>query len=205
MFRDLIISCVGHSVMIISLLFVSTFGEKPKVRSFDVYRVKTVSSQSISNLLQRAQAVDERKSKVPQIQTKSQVLPQQHRKKSQTVKRSSTSPSKPGTSKSGNTVPKGMRVDTQFDFPEYLFDIRDKIERNWRPPSSNEQFKTVVFFRIRKDGKITRAFVEKSSGNMVFDLGCQRAVTGTDPFPPLPKEYQNDNLGVHLEFIFTND
>jgi protein TonB len=56
----------------------------------------------------------------------------------------------------------------------------------------------VVVFRIHQDGSITDLRVEQSSGFSAFDLAAMRAVSNAAPFPPLPRAYRHDSLGVNL-------
>jgi len=202
MFRDLIISSVGHTVVLGSLLYASTFGEKQTIQRFDIYRVKTVTPQSISELLKNTGDIGKPKPEIPQIQIKTQPLPKEHRKESQIVKRSSVSDNNTTISKSKKSGLSGIKTDTEFDFPEYLLELRARIEQNWRSPTVKETLVTRIFFRIRKDGKILRAFVEKPTGNISFDASALQAVLACDPFSALPDEFNNDNLGVHFDFIY---
>ena len=203
MFRDIIVSSISHIIVIGSLLYASTFGEKPEIQQYEYYRVKTVTPQSISELLKKIGAVGKPKPGIPQIKSKTKTLPQQHRKKSQTVKRSKTN-TIVNNKKSITDGFKGIKTDIEFDFPEYLLELRNRIEENWRPPTSRETLSTEVFFRIGRDGKILRVFVEKPTKNINFDATALKAVVSCDPFSPLPDEFKNDNLGVHFEFIYEN-
>jgi len=205
MFRDLIISFISHTIVFGSLLYASTFGENLPIQHFNIYRVKTVTPQSISELLKKTGAIGKPKPEIPQIQTKTKTLPKEHRKESQTVKRSSIKDNDTTISKSKNSGLKGIKTDTEFDFPEYLFELRVRIEQNWRPSTANETFATRIFFRIGKNGKILRAFVEKPTGNINFDASALQAVLACDPFSPLPDKFNNDNLGVHFDFIYEID
>jgi TonB family protein len=40
--------------------------------------------------------------------------------------------------------------------------------------------------------------VAQSSGYNSFDLAALRAVQNASPFPPLPRAYRQDSLGVNL-------
>ncbi len=205
MFRDLIISFISHTIVFGSLLYASTFGENPPIQHFDIYRVKTVTPQSISELLKKTGAIGKPNPEIPQIQIKTQPLPKEHRKESQTVKRSSVNENNTTISKSKESGLSGIKTDTEFEFPEYLLELRNRIEQNWHPSTANETFATRIFFRIGKNGKILRAFVEKPTGNINFDASALKAVLACDPFSPLPDEFNNDNLGVHFDFIYEID
>jgi TonB family protein len=205
MLRDIVISCVGHLVVIGSVVFASSFVERPTLNNLDVYRVKTVSPESISELLQKQASVDRPRRTVPQVKTEKPQLPTQHRKKSQTVKRSKPAQSTTvGKTKKSNEIP-GIKTDIEFDFPEYLLELRDLIEQKWKVPFVRESLATRVFFRIGRDGTITRVYVEAPTGNITFDSSALQAVIECDPFPRLPEAFENDQLGVHFDFIYENN
>jgi TonB family protein len=58
--------------------------------------------------------------------------------------------------------------------------------------------KAVISFTISRDGSMSELRVEQSSGYNSFDLAALRAVQNAAPFPPLPRAYKHDDLGVHL-------
>ena len=169
MFRDLFVSFTSHVVILGSLLYISTFGEKSVIQNMNMYRVRTVTPQSISELIKKTGAVNKQTPKIPQIKTKKEVLPQKHRKKSQTVKRSSQKSTTVKKSKSedkGSNF-RGIKTDSKVDM-KYLVELQERIEQNWRVPNINETIKTTVYFKIAKDGKILRVFVEKTNGKHKF-------------------------------------
>jgi len=88
-----------------------------------------------------------------------------------------------------------------FCCPEYLSIMTTSIRRNW---DSNQSVSgvTMVKFTIRKDGSIEDVSVERPSGYTVLDMAAQRAVGVTRRLPPLPAEYTNDRLTVHLRFEY---
>ena len=206
MFRDIIFSSVGHTVVFVMLAVASLFNRKPEIESFDVYQVKTVTPQSIAELIQKNERVDKPVPKIPQIQTKTKALPTTHRKEAQTVKRatpkSNTMAATKTTSKTSGL--EGLKVDSEVDI-EYLLELRSRIEQNWRPPSSSKSLATRVYFKIGSDGKIQRVYIEKPTGNINFDSSAYDAVRLSDPFSPLPDDFENDNLGVHFDFIYEID
>ena len=206
MIRDLIASFVGHAVVLVSLFVTSIFGEKPIIQHLDVYRVKTITPQSISELLKKVENIDKPKPNIPQIQTKTKTLPQEHRKESQTVKRSLPKDSNTSVSNSESKTSglKGLQVDSEIDV-KYLLELRDRIEQNWRPPNVSESLVVTVYFKIGRNGKVSRVFVEKPTGNITYDASSFKAVSASDPFSPLPDDFENDNLGVHFDFIYEID
>ena len=93
---------------------------------------------------------------------------------------------------------------SNFPYTYYVLIIRDKVSNNWYTsliaPDFNTQIRTVVYFRILRNGRISDVKVEESSGVKSFDLSALRAIYSSAPFPPLPQGFEGDYLGVH--FIF---
>ena len=206
MFRDLIASFVGHAVVLVSLFLTSIFAEKPIIQNLDIYHVRTVTPQSISELLKKVENIDRPKPNIPQIKIETKTLPQEHRKESQIVKRSLPKDSNTGISSSESKTSglKGLQVDSEIDV-EYLLELRDRIERNWQPPNVTESLIVTVYFKIDRNGKVSRVFIEKPTGKMNYDASAFKAVSASDPFSPLPDDFENDNLGVHFDFIYEID
>jgi protein TonB len=91
-----------------------------------------------------------------------------------------------------------------FPFTYYLQIIQDRISANWFTslidPGTSGEFQCMVFFKILRDGRITDLQIEASSNSRTFDLSALRAVQNASPFPPLPREFEGEYLGVHLIF-----
>jgi protein TonB len=97
----------------------------------------------------------------------------------------------------------GSRLDVaDFCCPDYLVLMIDRVRANWvsRAEVSSE---AIVKFTIQRDGTITGAEVEKTSGYTALDIAALRAVLGARQLPPLPAGYPNPSLGVHLNFQYT--
>jgi TonB family protein len=58
----------------------------------------------------------------------------------------------------------------------------------------------VIFFKIGRDGSISDVQIERSSGFPFVDRAAQRAVIASSPLPPLPADFHESSLGVHLKF-----
>jgi periplasmic protein TonB len=88
-----------------------------------------------------------------------------------------------------------------FEFTYYLVLVRNQIAANWTPPTGGgPSGRAVVHFRIDRDGHVSDARLESSSGVDFFDRSAVRAVILTDPLPPLPLGYNGSELGVHFGF-----
>jgi len=92
-----------------------------------------------------------------------------------------------------------------FPYDAFVARMRHKIAAAWQVPAGSQTIErqAVVYFRVHRDGDITHVSVEQPSGVFLFDQSCQRAVIEAAPFPPLPRGYADDYLGVHFTFKFT--
>ena len=87
-----------------------------------------------------------------------------------------------------------------FNYSYYVERMLVTIGTNWFKPALAVTTSPVIRFRIGRDGSITEAEVERSSGMPVVDRAALRAVLASSPLPPLPSEWTGDHLGVHLIF-----
>lgn len=101
-----------------------------------------------------------------------------------------------GTTAFGSEV--GSLDNPDFTYAYYLDRLLSLIDAQWARPAMGSGVKAVIFFRIGRDGKMTDLQVEQSSGYNSFDLAALRAVQNAAPFPPLPRAYKHEDLGVHL-------
>lgn len=97
---------------------------------------------------------------------------------------------------SGSTSPFGNR----FGYYEQL--IRDKVARNWRSQDLDASVRNpvVVTFDILRNGSIQNVRVTRSSGNFGADQSAQRAILLSNPFPPLPAQYEQNVATIEFSF-----
>jgi len=90
-----------------------------------------------------------------------------------------------------------------FSYSYYLNILLAKIGKNWNNPyrGQNVVLKSTVYFEVDKNGKITNIRTEDDSGDETYNETTLRAVSVTEKLPPLPQEFSNDFLKVHLEFL----
>ena len=103
----------------------------------------------------------------------------------------------------GGAAGSGVKTDyANFCCPEYLNQMTDLIKRNWNQnQGSSGQVK--VKFTIRRDGTLAGVPEIESSSNQAFlDLESQRAITKVGRFPPLPREFTENTLILHLIFEY---
>jgi TonB family protein len=88
-----------------------------------------------------------------------------------------------------------------FCCPEYIQIMLQRIRSIW-----NQDQKTagecVIKFTIQRDGRITDHEVERSSGDPILDIAARRAVATARQLPPLPTQFSNPTLTVHLNFRY---
>jgi TonB family protein len=97
----------------------------------------------------------------------------------------------------------GSSLDIVGDFccPGYIAIMVQRIRSTWQP-NQGSRGQTLVKFTIQRDGQLVDSIVEKPSGSTPLDLAALRAVLVTKTLPPLPNEYSNPTLTVHLNFEY---
>jgi TonB family protein len=89
-----------------------------------------------------------------------------------------------------------------FCCPEYLNQMTDLIKRNWNQ-NQGATGQVKVKFTIRRDGTLAGVpQIEVSSNQAFLDLEAQRAITKVRQFPPLPREFTENTLILHLIFEY---
>ena len=88
-----------------------------------------------------------------------------------------------------------------FCCPDYLKQMSSFIQQNW-DQNQGAAGRVQVKFTIRRDGVIEDIQVEKPSNIAMLDLASQRALVKTRQLPPLPREFPENKLTVHLIFEY---
>jgi protein TonB len=104
----------------------------------------------------------------------------------------------------GSSPLAGATIDNRsFNYPYWFTQAFNKILRNWRNPvSSDIPIVCVVNFRVIKSGRVIDLRVVESSGIPSFDDACLRAVEKSSPFPPLPRQFADEVIGLTLPFKY---
>ncbi|MEM7828517.1 MAG: energy transducer TonB [Candidatus Aenigmatarchaeota archaeon] len=78
------------------------------------------------------------------------------------------------------------------------------IKNNWSiPPELNAKknaLECIVGLKIKRNGIVMNIWMEKGSGNKLFDESALRAISKTAPFPPFPSEINSDFLEIGVRF-----
>jgi protein TonB len=103
---------------------------------------------------------------------------------------------------SGGGPGSGSSLDVgDFCCPDYIVLMTERIRSSWnRNQGATGLVK--IKFTIQRNGTVGSASIENSSGNAVLDTAALRAVLATRTLPPLPDQYPNPTLGVHLQFEY---
>ena len=90
--------------------------------------------------------------------------------------------------------------DADFPFSYYVQQLVSLIGANWFRPDAPDGSLCTVSFQIQRSGQVSDVKVESGSGASYYDRAAVRAVYAANPLPPLPNDYRNEQLGVHLRF-----
>ena len=226
--KAVLISLGAHGLAVL-LVFVSVTFRQVRYIPRETYRVRLVSASMASA---PAQAAPEPKPappvpEPPKEEPKKEELappvekpkpkPQpkaEEKKPAETVPRAdiakgdsaASSAESAGESATGAAAPDGISFDGgDFPYDAFVARMRHKIAAAWQVPAGSQavERQAVIYFRVHRDGDITHVNVEQPSGVFLFDQSCQRAVIEAAPFPPLPRGYVDEYLGVHFTFKFT--
>ncbi|MCS6951538.1 MAG: TonB family protein [Bryobacterales bacterium] len=91
------------------------------------------------------------------------------------------------------------------DFRPYLIQILSAVRRNWyavMPESAKlgRRGRTVIQFAINRDGTVPKLVIAVPSGTEALDRAAVAGISASHPFPPLPREYQGQQ--IRLQFVF---
>jgi len=100
--------------------------------------------------------------------------------------------------------------DTQgVDFGPYLQRILQDVKENWYRliPESAEmkKGKLKIEFAITKDGKIADMRLVETSNDVALDRAAWGGITASNPFPPLPSEFNGPYLALRFRFYYNPD
>lgn len=115
------------------------------------------------------------------------------------------SPPPPAGRPTGTVQGAGAVLNTGGDFPFtwYLRAVERKVYERWAQPlRAADGQQAVIVFDIGRDGQVSRARIEKTSGDPLYDQAALRAVTEANPFPQLPAEFREPMLRVHFGFSY---
>jgi TonB family protein len=109
--------------------------------------------------------------------------------------------------------PLDVLTDTQgVDFGPYLKRVVDNVRRNWYdliPESARaplmKKGKVSIEFAIMKDGRVAGMQIVGPSGDVALDRAAYGGITSSNPFPPLPDEFNGQYLALRFHFFYNPD
>jgi TonB family protein len=118
-----------------------------------------------------------------------------------------------GRQATGAIGPMDVLSDTQgVDFGPYLQRVLHDVRENWYriiPESARaplmKKGKVSIEFVIGKDGRIDGMQLAGTSGDVALDRAAWGGITGSNPFPPLPKEFNGPYLALRFHFYYNPD
>jgi TonB family protein len=120
-----------------------------------------------------------------------------------------------GTGRQGAAVHSQLDIlsDTQgVDFGPYLERILHTVRMNWynlipevaRPPLM-KRGKVAIEFAILKNGQVAGMRLAGQSGDVSLDRAAWGGITASNPFPPLPSEFNGQYLALRFHFYYNPD
>jgi TonB family protein len=88
----------------------------------------------------------------------------------------------------------------QPDFGPYIADLQRRIRGNWNPPQADQNKRVVAMFKVDRQGNLTGAYIQQSSGSDQADKAALSAIRASAPFPALPAGFHGRDIDV--QFIF---
>jgi TonB family protein len=92
------------------------------------------------------------------------------------------------------------------DFAPYLSRIVREVRENWYrevPPSVEfKKGKLAIEFAILKDGRVAGMQLTDGSGDTALDRAAWAGITLSNPFPPLPAEFNGKYLSLRFRFYY---
>jgi TonB family protein len=134
----------------------------------------------------------------------------------QTLRDAMRNPNAPGSGQAVNLPaspgmqPNNMQLLSDplgVDFTPYLAQVRAAVLRYWKsvwPESAKmgRSGRVSIQLSIDRTGMVPKLAIASSSGVDSLDRAAVAAVSGSTPFPPLPREYKNDVIKIQLNFDY---
>ena len=86
-------------------------------------------------------------------------------------------------------------------FEPYIDRLHKTIEEQWKNKTYKKNLKCKIYVTISKDGRLLNFDVYDSSNNSKYDNEAIKTIKYAAPFPPLPKEYNGENIEITFSFI----
>jgi len=93
------------------------------------------------------------------------------------------------------------------DFKPYLIRILATVKRNWQAvmPESvrlGRRGRVLIQFAISRDGSVPKLVIASGSGADALDRAAVASISASNPFPPLPDEFQGQQVRLQFTFMY---
>jgi len=93
------------------------------------------------------------------------------------------------------------------DFKPYLIRILATVKRNWQAvmPESvrlGRRGRVQIQFAISRDGSVPKLVIASSAGADALDRAAVAGISASNPFPPLPPEFQGQQVRLQFTFLY---
>ena len=97
---------------------------------------------------------------------------------------------------------RGATIDNaSFNYPYWFTQAFNKISGNFRNPVAYDgTLVCTIYFQVIKSGRILELKIVEPSGIDAFDNACLEAVRRSTPFPPLPRQFTDEIIGITVPF-----
>jgi colicin import membrane protein len=85
----------------------------------------------------------------------------------------------------------------------YQADVEGWIKSHWSYPVAVDRPKdleAIVVLTVKRDGTILNTRFDKRSSNAIFDQSVQKAIERSNPLPPFPETYSEDQDEIYIRF-----
>jgi len=198
--RFYLFSSLLHVSVFILFVIIGRSSVKP-IPSYEVYKV-SIAPLPQPKIIDVEEPVEEKiEQEIKQEVTKEKAPPKSDAKHEKKTKEKSEKKAKKGLPDIKPQIYTGSG--RGFTYSYYLNILLNKINKNWQNPFKGKDIvlKSIVYFEVDKNGKIYNVRLEENSGDQIYNETTIRAVTLTKKLPPLPQEFSDDYLKIHLEFL----
>jgi len=225
--RDIFLSIFLHMIIITAVLLSAPFESKGSFNFDEVIKIKAVSipdlsptPSSITTPVTIPEMLAEAPVNIP-IESpssikKPKVIKQRKKRPPKKVKKRnhSTSSQRVNTNNSSKKIEVGATAvgtpfggatidNASFNYPYWFVQAFNKIQSNWHNTVAIDgSVVCVVYFQVIRSGRLIEVRVEQSSGIPAFDKTCVAAIERSAPFPPLPKDFLDEIIGITLPFKY---
>jgi TonB family protein len=93
------------------------------------------------------------------------------------------------------------------DFKPYMQQVLSLVRRQWfavipQIARTGKQGIVVLQFSVDRRGQVPKLVIANPSGTVAFDQAAVASVSASNPFPPLPSEYQGTEIRLQLAFSY---